>query len=157
MLGRITAVGDDKQSVYVEFDSKVSFNMGQEVTVNNPRKLRTQKQNSLYWVFLEWVINPFGGDLQSQGHFHPDALHDNVKAWVEVTHPHKFKIDKRFTTTELTRKEFGEFFDLVKQELFVEILSVDISGFEKDYERFGTWQETNPGGMNEYLKERLPF
>jgi hypothetical protein len=154
MLGKIVETGQD--TIYIKLVDKSSFKLGEEVTVSKAKKIRTPKQNALLWVFYEWVIDPFGGDLQSQGHFSKDALHDNVKEWIKMVHPQQFKAFKEFSTTTLTKREFGLFFDLIKQDLFVEILGVDISGFERDYERFSKWQEYHSGDMNDFLREKVP-
>ncbi len=157
MDGKIICADDNHREFTVILEQPASFKLNQEVTVNPVKKIRSLKQNSFYWVFLEWLINPFGGDLQSQGHFSIEGLHEDIKAWIKATHEHDFKMDKRFTTTELTRQEFKKFFDIVSQELMIDILGVDTSGFWQDYQRFENWQVTNPGGMSEYLRERMPF
>lgn len=157
MLGIITVIQDDCKAVFVELQEPANFKMGEQVNISKAKKIRSLKQNALYWVFLTWLINPFGGDLQSQGHFSVDSLHDNIKEWIKMTHPHQFNVDKKFSTAELSKKDFGLFFDLVKQELFTEILGVDILGFEKDYEKYSSWSQYSTGDMNEFLLERMPF
>jgi hypothetical protein len=156
MQGKIEVMEDGNQAAFIRFSEKVNFKVGQEITVNPAKKTRSLKQNATYWLYLTWCIDPFGGDLQSSGHFSIDALHEDVKAWLKATHPQDFKIDKQFTTTTLTRQEFGRFFDIVNNELMVEILGVDTSPFWKDLEKFGKWQEFNPGDMRDFLKERVP-
>ena len=155
MLGKIIETGQD--TVYIKLSEKSNFKLGEEVVVNKPKKIRTLKQNATYWLYLSWCICPYGGCLQSLGHFSAEALHNDIKEWIKATHEHDFKMDKRFTTTELTRKEFTQFWEFVNQELMVEILGVDTSPFWKDLDKFTVWQESNPGGMDEYLAERLSF
>jgi hypothetical protein len=157
MLGRVTVIQDDKRAVFVELEEPAHFKINEEVVINKAKKVRTLPQNSLYWVYLTWIVDPNGGDLRSRGYFSVDALHLNIKGWIKETHPQQFKVDKKFTTTTLTRQEFSQFFDLVNQELFIEFFEIDTSPFWVDYERFGRWQQSNPGDMSDFLKERLPF
>jgi len=157
MLGKIIEADENHIEFTIHLDQPGNFKLGQEVTINPAKKIRSLKQNSFYWVFLEWLINPFGGDLQSQGHFSVEGLHEDIKSWIKAVHEHDFKTDREFTTTELTRQEFKKFFDIVSQDLMVDKLGVDTSGFWQDYQRFENWQTTNPGGMPEYLAERMPF
>lgn len=156
MIGRVTVVQDDKTAVFVQFDRPGVFKMGDEVNVSKQRKQRSLQQNRLYWAFLTWLIHPAGGDLRSQGHFSTDALHQDIKAWIESEHQHDFPIDKKFSTTELTTQQFNEFLDLVSQELFTEFLGVDVSGFWVEYGKFSRWSEYNEPDMKTYMDE-IPF
>jgi len=157
MNGKIICADDNHREFTVILDQPASFKLGHEVTINPAKKIRSLKQNGFYWVFLEWLINPFGGDMQSQGHFSKDGLHESIKQWIKDNHAHDFVFDKKFSTRELTREEFKKFFDIISQDLMVDKLGVDTSGFWQDYQRFENWQTTNPGGMSEYLCERMPF
>ena len=78
--------------------------------------VRTLPQNSLYWLFLTWCINE--GGLKDQGHFFPETLHDNLKKHLLGG----AKINpEEITTTDLTKSDFGEYFDKVDkfmQEFF---------------------------------------
>jgi len=156
MIGRVTVVQNDNKAVWVEFDQPCKFRMGDEVNVGKKRHIRTLQQNRLYWAFLTWLIHPAGGNLREQGHFSTNALHEDVKAWIESEHNHDFPIDTKFSTAELSTKQFNEFIDLVNQELFVEILGVDTSGFWREYERFSKWAEYNSDDMKAYMDE-IPF
>jgi hypothetical protein len=133
--------------------------MGETVNVTKKRKARTLKQNALYWCFLSWCIHPFGGDLQSSGHFSIDALHEDIKAWFKATHRHDFNINGRFSTADLNKKKFKEFFDLVNLELMIDILGVDTSGFWKEYEKYGTWTNYNDEDFRTFMDEKqvIPF
>ena len=157
MLGQVRAVQDDKKAVFVEFEEPCRFKMGDTVNVSDQKKKRTLKQNALYWVFLTWCIHPFGGDLQSQGHFSVDALHENIKEWFTATHRRQFNINGKFSTTSLNKKQFKEFFDLVNLELMVDILGVDTSGFWDEYEKYYEWIEYNPEDFQAYMDEKLPL
>jgi len=153
LLGQIKAVQDDRKAVFIEFRSPVKYQMNQIVNVSDQKQVRTLKQNAIYWAFLTWCINPYGGDLQSQGHFSIDALHENIKGWIIVTHNKDFNVQGRFTTTELDKKQFNKFFDLVNLELMVEILGVDTSGFWEEYDRFREWAEYNEPDFGAFMAE----
>ena len=157
MIGRVTVIQNDGLAVFVELQEPVKFKVGEEVTINKAKKVRSLKQNALWWVFMEWLLSPHGGDLIDHGYYTVEAIHENVKGWFEYKHPHEFKIDKKFTTTTLTRQEFNKFVEIANLEFFIEELHVDVSGFWQDFERFAGWQENNPGSMSDYLSERLPF
>lgn len=79
--------------------------------------VRTLPQNSLYWVYLNWLIDHAG--LKEHGHFFPESLHDNLKAHL-LGNGVKLNPEE-VTTTDLTKSEFGEYFERVDkfiQEFF---------------------------------------
>lgn len=156
MLGKITVVQKDKKAVFVELEHPADFRTNEVVNISKAKKRRTLKQNALYWCYLTWVLHPKGGDLRSQGWFSVDGLHENVKEWIKESHAHDFKMDKRFTTTELSTEEFGQFFDLVNQELFVEFLGINTSPFWVEYEKYSRWTEYGREDFREYMDE-IPF
>lgn len=155
MLGKVSAIQDDSKAVFIQFDQKCKFKLNEPVNVSNQRFKRTLKQNSFYWAYLTWCIHPFGGDLQSQGHFSVDAFHEDVKAWIEASHSHDFPIDKKFSTAGLDKKDFARFFDLVNAELMVEILGVDTSPFFIEYEKYRRWAEYNEPDFRRFMDEKV--
>lgn len=100
--------------------------------------VRSLPQNSLYWVFLNWLIKE--GGLEDSGHFSADALHMDLKAHFlssKVFSKGQFLAIEEGSTTQLTKSEFGEYLEAV--DGFVrDFFGIDTDGFWEEYgENYG--------------------
>jgi len=85
---------------------------------------RTLPQNSLYWVYLNWLINDAG--LKDHGHFFAEELHQNLKK--HILPKDKHESIEQVTTTDLTKSEFTDYFE--KVDAFVrEFFEIDTTPF----------------------------
>jgi len=89
---------------------------------------RTLPQNSLYWTYLQWLINE--GGLKDHGHFDPMALHLDLKSHFKD----KIEALKEETTTIMTKSEFGEYFDMV-DKFIQEFFGIETGPFWETYKK----------------------
>ena len=124
---------DGKLYAVVQFDRKCPRDG--ELFTAKWGSIRTLSQNSLYWVFLNWLIE-FGG-LKEHGHFDPQALHMDLKAHFvaeKIFDRGQFKAIEEATTTDMTKSDFGEYVDKV-DEFVKDFFQIDTAPFWKEYKQ----------------------
>lgn len=124
---------DGKLLAKIQLDGKLPPS-GERITVKWG-STRSLPQNSLYWLFLNWIINE--GKLKDHGHYDPQALHMDLKAHFlaeKVFDKGKFKAIETASTAMMNKSEFGEYFDKV-DKFMSEFFQIDTSPFWDEYER----------------------
>jgi len=96
-------------------------------------KIRSIKQNNLYWQFLTWLIEE--GGMKEQGYMFPEELHESLKGRLLSTIvTSKAGFDTRVikSTTDLTADEFLSYIEKC-EHLLKEYCGVSAREFWTEY------------------------
>ena len=158
VTAKVLAVKTDEQGRYL---AKLQFNeklpRKGEIVSCKWGSVRSLPQNSLYWVFLSWLIKDAG--LKDQGHFSPEALHLDLKAHIlsdKIFDKGKFKAIEEASTAELTKGEFSEYFTRVDESGKIKKSGKPLCtvcsrlALDVGIEKFVLWHD---GGICEYLTD----
>ena len=133
---KVLGVKTDEQGRLV---AKVQLNrqmpkLGETLTVKWG-SIRTLSQNSLYWVYLHWLINDAG--LKDHGHFSEQALHEDLKAHFiaeKIFDKGKFIAIETASTTQMGKAEFSEYFEKV-DHFMKDFFDINTASFWKQYKK----------------------
>ena len=89
---------------------------------------RSNSQNALYWLFLQWLLD--AGLKDEYGT--TDELHESLKA-AFLSKQNSLGLLKIGSTTELGKAEFGEYMEKVNLAM-AENCGIDTSSFWSEYE-----------------------
>jgi len=133
LTAKVLAVKEDLAKIKIA-SQKNPLRVGEAITVRRGSQ-RSLPQNSLYWVYLSWLINEAG--LKEQGHFSPDALHCDLKTYFLSEKKYDkgmFKVLSTESTADLTKSEFSNYFDAV-DKFIVEFFHIDTTPFWETYQK----------------------
>ncbi len=95
--------------------------------------LRSLPQNRLYFKYLHFLIEDC--NLKEHGQYSVQGLHENLKSYVlseKLFDKGAWKSIETATTTDLTRSEFSNYFDIV-DKVVQDTFGVDTADFWQNY------------------------
>lgn len=96
-------------------------------------KSRSTSQNSLYWKYLDWLLND--GGMKDLGYIDTEELHEAFKGRFLAKREEAkggFKIISLRSTTDLTVDEFMEYMDKI-DDMANSFLGINTHSFWKEY------------------------
>lgn len=130
--GRVNTI---KNNLVVFCVDRNNFKIGERCIIKRGT-VRTLNQNALYWTYLTYCIE---NGLKDQGHFSPEALHENLKSHFLSTKQlsqGQFKVIESGSTTLLSKSEFSDYFEKV-DHFINDFFGMDTSPFWEVHKTIG--------------------
>ncbi|MFQ5976109.1 MAG: hypothetical protein ACE5J5_07340 [Candidatus Hydrothermarchaeales archaeon] len=127
----LTDTNSAKKKIILECNDKTPKE-GTMVTVSWGR-IRSLKQNALYWTLLTWYIEH--GGMKDQGYMFPEELHEALKGRLlshRVEAKGGFETRVIGSTSDLTSDEYMEYIEKC-EHLLQEYCGVSAAGFWIEY------------------------
>ena len=87
-------------------------NEGKYLRIEKPKKVRSLKQNAAYWLYLEMIERETGNEAQDLHAFFSSKFLPNKMVKIHGKN-NEFDFERKTSTTELTKIEFGEYMDKI--------------------------------------------
>jgi len=126
MEGKILKISE--KLAVIEFAAVPGFRLGDRLEIRKKKKNRTVSQNSLYWLFCEFVGNAL---FMTRDEVHSGFALENLKK-IEFFNGRKFETIS--STTGLTCDEFGAYMEHCNITAIE--MGVDIEPFWSEYEEY---------------------
>jgi hypothetical protein len=125
-----TAGENGIQLTAIELKS-IGVHPGQRMKIGKWQPPISNDQRAMLFSYYGYCLDH---GLRELGHFSIDGLHEDVKAWVNSTHPGDF--GGNISITRMNKVVFNEFWKLIDFELIQGCLNVDTGPFWVEYEQW---------------------
>ena len=118
-------------------------NEGKDIRIERPKKVRSLKTNSLYWVFLELIERETGNEVNAMHFFARKYLPRKLAKVKDKTGEYEF--ERILSTTELTQTQMSDYMAKISADCDVAIPDTR------------AWLEANGFIVEKPMRSDLPY